>query len=150
MKVGIPKESSSVETRVAVIPAGAATLTKAGLQVVVESGAGLAAGFTDAAYAAQNATIASRAETLASDIILQVRAIPPANGLHAGQTVIGFADPLGSPQAVRDVAASGAAILSMELMPRITRAQSMDALSSMATIAGYKGCLLYTSDAADE
>ena len=142
MKVGIPKESSSGETRVAIIPAGAATLTKAGLQVVVESGAGLAAGFTDAAYAAQNATIASRAETLASDIILQVRAIPPANGLHAGQTVIGFADPLGSPQAVRDVAASGAAILSMELMPRITRAQSMDALSSMATIAGYKGVLL--------
>ena len=63
MKVGIPKESSSGETRVAVIPAGAATLTKAGLQVVVESGAGLAAGFTDAAYTAQNASIASRAET---------------------------------------------------------------------------------------
>ncbi len=76
MKVGIPKESSSGETRVAVIPAGAATLTKAGLQVVVESGAGLAAGFTDAAYAAQNATIASRAETLASDILLQVQGHP--------------------------------------------------------------------------
>ena len=71
-----------------------------------------------------------------------MRATPPANGLHAGQTVIGFADPLGAPQAIRDVAATGVAMLSMELMPRITRAQSMDALSSMATIAGYKGVLL--------
>ena len=77
-----------------------------------------------------------------SDILLQVRATPPANGLHAGQTVIGFADPLGAPQAIRDVAATGVSMLSMELMPRITRAQSMDALSSMATVAGYKGVLL--------
>jgi len=143
MRVGIPKETAQGETRVAVIPAGVATLIKAGLQVVVEAGAGSAAGFTDAAYTAQGATLASRADVLASsDILLQVRAIPPSNGLHPGQTVIGFADPLGSPQAIRDVAATGAALLSMELMPRITRAQSMDALSSMATIAGYKGVLL--------
>ena len=142
MKVGIPKESSSGETRVAVIPAGVATLTKAGLQVAVEQGAGLAAGFTDAAYTAQGATVVSRADALASDILLQVRATPPANGLHPGQTVIGFADPLGSPQVIRDVAATGVSMLSMELMPRITRAQSMDALSSMATVAGYKGVLL--------
>ena len=142
MRVGIPKETSPGETRVAVIPAGVATLTKAGLQVAVESGAGLAAGFTDAAYAAQGAAVVSRAEALAADILLQVRATPPANGLHAGQTVIGFADPLGAPQAIRDVAATGVSMLSMELMPRITRAQSMDALSSMATVAGYKGVLL--------
>ena len=142
MTVGIPKETAAGETRVAVIPAGAGALTKAGLQVAVESGAGLAAGFTDAAYAAQGATVVSRADALKSDIILQVRATPPANGLRAGQTVIGFADPLGAPQTVRDVAATGVSLLSMELMPRITRAQSMDALSSMATIAGYKGVLL--------
>ena len=78
----------------------------------------------------------------AADIVLQVRAIPAANGLHASQIVIGFADPLGAPQAIREIAATGASVLSMELMPRITRAQSMDALSSMATIAGYKGVLL--------
>ena len=142
MTVGIPKETAAGETRVAVIPAGAGALIKAGLAVGVESGAGLAAGFTDAAYAAQGATVVSRADALKSDIILQVRATPPANGLRAGQTVIGFADPLGAPQTVRDVAATGVSMLSMELMPRITRAQSMDALSSMATIAGYKGVLL--------
>jgi NAD(P) transhydrogenase subunit alpha len=143
MRVGIPKESGAGETRVAVIPAGVTTLVKAGLQVVVEAGAGAAAGFPDAAYSAQGATIQPRADVLSgSDILLQVRAVPPSNGLHTGQTVIGFADPLGSPQAVRDVAGTGAALLSMELMPRITRAQSMDALSSMATIAGYKGVLL--------
>jgi H+-translocating NAD(P) transhydrogenase subunit alpha len=142
MTVGIPKETAAGETRVAVIPAGAGALTKAGLQVAVESGAGLAAGFTDAAYAAQGATVVSRADALKSDILLQVRATPPANGLRAGQTVIGFADPLGAPQTLREVAATGVSMLSMELMPRITRAQSMDALSSMATVAGYKGVLL--------
>jgi NAD(P) transhydrogenase subunit alpha len=142
MRVGIPKETGAGETRVAVIPAGAATLIKAGLQVAVETGAGLAAGFPDAAYTSQGASVVSRTDVLGSaDILLQVRAIP-ANGLRAGQTLIGFADPLGSPRAVGDLAASGAALLSMELMPRITRAQSMDALSSMATIAGYKGVLL--------
>ena len=143
MRVGIPKESGAGETRVAVIPAGVTTLVKAGLQVAVEAGAGVAAGFPDAAYSAQGASVVPRADVLSgSDILLQVRAIPPSNGLHTGQTVIGFADPLGSPQAVREVAGTGAALLSMELMPRITRAQSMDALSSMATIAGYKGVLL--------
>jgi len=127
---------------VALIPAGVGTLAKAGLTVLVEHDAGLAAGFTDAAYTAQGATIVSRSEALEAEIILQIRSIPPGNGLRTGQTVIGFADPLGSPQAIRDAATSGAAFLSMELMPRITRAQSMDALSSMATIAGYKGVLL--------
>jgi H+-translocating NAD(P) transhydrogenase subunit alpha len=143
MRIGIPKETFPGETRVALVPAGVTTLTKAGLEVAVEAGAGLAAGFTDAAYAAQGARLESRADTLqSSDILLQVRAIPPSNGLRSSQTVIGFADPLGAPQAIRDVASTGVTMLSMELMPRITRAQSMDALSSMATIAGYKGVLL--------
>ena len=143
MRVGVPKETAARETRVALIPAGAATLIKAGLEVVVEAGAGEAAGFTDTAYREQGATLAHKGRRLSDhDIILQVRATPIAGPLRKGQTVIGFADPLGAPQAIREFAASGAALLSMELMPRITRAQSMDALSSMATIAGYKGVLL--------
>ena len=143
MRVGVPRETAPRETRVALIPAGVATLKKAGLEVVVESGAGDAAGFPDAAFREQGAAIGSRAEVFgSSDILVQVRALPPTDALRAGQAIIGFADPLGAPQAVRDFAASGASLLSMELMPRITRAQSMDALSSMATIAGYKGVLL--------
>ena len=143
MRVGVPKETVAGETRVALIPAGAATLKKIGLEVVVESGAGDAAGFPDAAFREQGAALAPRAEVFrSSDILVQVRALPRTEALRAGQVIIGFADPLGAPQAVRDFAASGASLLSMELMPRITRAQSMDALSSMATIAGYKGVLL--------
>jgi H+-translocating NAD(P) transhydrogenase subunit alpha len=143
MRVGVPRETFPRETRVALIPPGVAALKKSGLDVIVESGAGEAAGFPDTAFREQGATTASRAEVLgSSDILVQVRALPRTDALRAGQTVIGFADPLGSPQAVRDFAATGASLLSMELMPRITRAQSMDALSSMATIAGYKGVLL--------
>ena len=143
MKVGIPRETWTGETRVALIPASVATLTKAGLEVIVEEGAGTAAGFTDEAYRTQGAGVGSRSEVFGADILLQVRSAPGEPGsLRAGQTVIGFADPLGAPSDIASLAASGATLLSMELMPRITRAQSMDALSSMATIAGYKGVLL--------
>ncbi len=142
MKVGIPKETWPGETRVAVIPTGVAALKKAGLGIVVERGAGSAAGFPDAAYQAQGAEIAARSDVLGADILLTVRAVPAPGTLRAGQAVIGFADPLGAPRAIHDIAPSGAALLSMELMPRITRAQSMDALSSMATIAGYKAVLI--------
>jgi NAD(P) transhydrogenase subunit alpha len=143
MRVGIPKETWPGEARVAVIPAGAAALKKAGLDVAVQSGAGAAAGFTDEAYVQQGAAILDAAQIYGgADILLTVRATPPGGRMRAGQAVIGFADPLGSPEAIHQFAASGATLLSMELMPRITRAQSMDALSSMATIAGYKGVLL--------
>jgi len=143
MRVGIPKETYPGETRVAVIPAGAATLKKAGVDVAVETGAGTAAGFPDEAYRQQGAAILSRSDIFAgADVLLTVRATPPGGPLHPGQALIGFADPLGAPDAIHQVAATGATLLSMELMPRITRAQSMDALSSMATIAGYKGVLL--------
>ena len=143
MKVGIPKENWPGETRVAVVPAGVPTLTKAGLQVAVEKDAGTAAGFVDAAYQGQGAEVLSRDELFATaDILLTVRATPVNGAVRRGQAIIGFADPLGAPDAVRDAAQSGVTMLSMELMPRITRAQSMDALSSMATIAGYKGVLL--------
>jgi NAD(P) transhydrogenase subunit alpha len=144
MRVGIPKESWPGETRVALIPAAVPGLVKAGLEVAVEQGAGLAAGFRDEAYAAAGARILPRGEVFqTAAVILQVRATPPEpSRLGAGQAVIGFADPLGAPAVIRDVAATGATLLSMELMPRITRAQSMDALSSMATIAGYKAVLM--------
>ena len=143
MRVGIPRESWPGETRVAVIPAGAAALKKAGLDVAIEQGAGERAGFPDAAYLQQGAAILNRSEIFAdADVLLTVRATPLPGPLKRGQVVIGFADPLGAPGVIHDAAASGAALFSMELMPRITRAQSMDALSSMATIAGYKGVLL--------
>ena len=144
MKVGIPKETWPGEMRVAVIPAAIPGLLKAGLEVAIETGAGTSAGFTDDMYRAQGATLVSRSDLFkSSDIVLQVRAIPAdTSSLRTGQTVIGFADPLGAPEAIRNLAPTGINLFSMELMPRITRAQSMDALSSMATIAGYKAVLL--------
>jgi NAD(P) transhydrogenase subunit alpha len=144
MRVGVPKETWRGETRVALIPAAVPPLVKAGLDVIVEQGAGSAAGFPDDTYRSQGATVAPRSDVFGSaDVVLQVRATPATPALlRSGQAVIGFADPLGAPQSVREVAATGATLFSMELMPRITRAQSMDALSSMATIAGYKGVLL--------
>jgi NAD(P) transhydrogenase subunit alpha len=144
MTVGVARESWPGETRVALVPSAVTTLKKAGLDVVIERGAGAAAGFTDDAYAAQGARLADRPEVFASaDIVLQVRTSPAdAASFRRGQVVIGFADPLGSPAAIAQLGATGASVFSMELMPRITRAQSMDALSSMATIAGYKGVLL--------
>jgi NAD(P) transhydrogenase subunit alpha len=144
MNVGIPRETWPGETRVAVIPAAVPGLVKAGLAVAVEQGAGAAAGFVDEAYRAQGASVVTRAEVFkSSDILLQVRATPgELSLLRSGQAVIGFSDPLGAPATIRALAATGISLFSMELMPRITRAQSMDALSSMATIAGYKGVLL--------
>jgi len=125
--------------------------SKAGIQVIVESGAGAAAGFPDSAYADKGARVASRAEVFGSaDTIAQVRSFGanPQSGaadlkdLRAGQLVIGLFDPLNAPERVREFAATGAAGLAMELMPRITRAQNMDTLSSMATVAGYKAVLI--------
>ena len=144
MRVGVPRETWPGETRVSLIPSAVAPLKKAGLDVVVEQDAGTAAGFPSTAYEQAGASVASRDEVFAtSDILLQVRSIPSEGGrLRRGQVVIGFADPLGSPDAVLAFARSGAIGLSMELMPRITRAQSMDALSSMATIAGYKAVII--------
>ena len=144
MKVGVPRETWPGEHRVALIPPAAAALKKSGLDVVVEQDAGLAAGFPSAAYEQAGATVASRDAVFSTaDIILQVRSVPPERErLRKGQAVIGFADPLGDPDAIRVLAQAGVTAFSMELMPRITRAQSMDALSSMATIAGYKGVLM--------
>jgi NAD(P) transhydrogenase subunit alpha len=143
MRVGIPTESWPGETRVALIPSAVPGLIKAGLEVVVQEGAGMAAGFRDEAYRTHGASLGSRADAFGADIVLQVRSVPgDPSLLRKDQVVIGFADPLGAPEGVARLAPSGATLLSMELMPRITRAQSMDALSSMGTIAGYKAVLL--------
>lgn len=153
MRIGVLKESFPGETRVALVPAHLPPLVKAGHQVIVESGAGLAAGIADSAYADHGATIGSRQDALAADVLLQVRSAPanPAAGaaeiatLRRDQIVIGFSEPLSSAELTRALAARGVTSFSMELMPRITRAQSMDALSSMATITGYKAVLLAAS-----
>ena len=144
MKTGVLRESFPGENRVALTPAAVTALKKSGLDVLVERDAGTAAGFTDAAYEQAGASIVSRGDLFAgADILLQVRATPAdASKLRRGQVVIGFADPLGSPESIRALADAGVTAFSMELMPRITRAQSMDALSSMGTIAGYKGVLM--------
>jgi NAD(P) transhydrogenase subunit alpha len=150
MRLGVPQETFPGERRVAIVPGVVSILAKLGLDVVVEHDAGLAAGFPDAAYTEPHATIASRADVFQADIVAMVRA-PGANPISGdadtalmreGQLVIGFADPLTSIPAAEAVARRGARVVAMELVPRITRAQSMDALSSMATIAGYKAVLI--------
>ena len=152
MIVGVPKEAFPGERRVAIVPGVVPALAKASLDVLIEPSAGAEAGFTDAAYTDAGARLAaSRAQVFAdADVVLQVRS-PGAAGdagradleqLRAGQAIIGLSDPLGEPAAARAVAERGVIAFSMELIPRITRAQSMDALSSMATIAGYKAVLL--------
>ncbi len=152
MMIGTPKETFPGERRVAMIPAQLASLTKAGLTAVVESGAGAAAGFADAEFEEKGARIAaSRGDVFAqAETLLQVRTLganPEAGRgdldlLRSGQTVIGFCEPLSPGEAMKDLAARGVSVFSMELMPRISRAQSMDALSAMATIQGYKAVLL--------
>lgn len=155
MIVGVPKEIFPGENRVALIPDILPILKKSGFDVQIETNAGLAAGFTDKAYTDKGGTIcASRAELFAkSNIILQVRSLGANKDVGAsdlklfqkGQIVIGFAEPLSEPESIKLMAEAGVTSFSMELMPRITRAQSMDALSSMATTAGYKAVLLAAS-----
>jgi len=151
MIVAVPQESFPGETRVALIPASVPALKKAGLEVVVQSSAGQRAGFSDAQYSEKGAKIVQdRAELFTADVVLQVRAAganPEAGQadlgrFRQGQVVIGMCDPLGAPQPAQQVAARGVTLFALELLPRITRAQSMDVLSSMATVAGYRAVLL--------
>jgi len=152
MIVGVPRESFPGERRVALVPAVIPNLTKAGLEVVVEAGAGAAAGYPDADYAAKGAKIVSdRAEVFrAAHIVLQIlcygsndktgKADVPL--FRSGQVLIGFLRPLGSIETIQEIASKGVTSFSVELMPRTTRAQSMDVLSSMGTICGYKAVVL--------
>jgi NAD(P) transhydrogenase subunit alpha len=150
--VGVPKESYPRERRVALVPLVIPNLTKAGLEVIIESGAGEAAGYPDATYVEKGARIApDRAAVFsASDIVVQVLCYG-SNDITGkadlplykkGQTLIGFLRPFGSAEVVEQIAQAGVTAFSVELMPRTTRAQSMDALSSMATVCGYKAILL--------
>jgi len=152
MIIGVVRESWPGERRVALVPASVAPLVKAGHQVLVESNAGMSAGFTDGAYTEKGASITtSRGDVTArAEMLLRVKlgpaGFPTTEGdlaaLRPGQSVIAFLDPLSDHVLVRQLAERQVSVFSMELMPRITRAQSMDALSSMATIAGYKAVLL--------
>jgi NAD(P) transhydrogenase subunit alpha len=152
MIVGVVKESFPGETRVALVPAMLPQLERAGIEVLVERGAGSAAGFLDGEYENKGAAIVGTREEVfrRADVLAQVRAFganPEAGRadlekLRQGQVVIGLAEPLTADEANQAMASHGVTLFSMEMMPRITRAQSMDVLSSMATIAGYKAVLL--------
>jgi NAD(P) transhydrogenase subunit alpha len=152
MIVGVPRETYPGERRVALVPAVIPNLVKAGLQVVIEAGAGVEAGFPDSEYGAKGAKIlANRADVFAAaDIVIQLLCYGSNDQtgeadlplLRRGQVLIGFLRPLGAIETIQGIAATGATAFSVELMPRTTRAQSMDALSSMGTMCGYKAVLI--------
>jgi NAD(P) transhydrogenase subunit alpha len=149
MKAGVLKETWPGETRVAVVPGVVTALAKAGIELVVESGAGDAAGFPDAQYAEKGALLARRDEVLAgATLLLSVRSFAGAHDEEAVErlaprhVLVGLLDPLQRPEAVKRLAARGATSFALELLPRISRAQSMDALSSTATMVGYKAVLV--------
>ncbi len=151
LTIGAPGETFPGERRVALTPRASEALGKLGASVVIEQSAGADAGFPDEQYVGRGARVVTRAEVFQqSDIVVQVRALGanPEEGradlplLRPGQLVIGFGEPLTAVREMSDLARAGVSFFAMELMPRITRAQSMDALSSMATIAGYRGVLL--------
>ncbi len=155
MIVGIPRETYPDERRVAIVPAHLQQVSKEGHQVVLEAGAGERAGFGDAEYRAKGARLLPNRDDLfrESEVVLQVRGYGSNKKAgrddlartRSGQIVVGMFDPLSEPEAVKEIAGTGAAAFALELMPRITRAQSMDVLSSMATVAGYKAVLLAAS-----
>lgn len=152
MIVGVPREIYPGERRVGLVPAVVPNLAKAGLEVVVEAGAGVEAGFPDAEYVAKGAKIvADRTEVFrVADIVVQVLCYGSNDQTGAadlplfrrGQVLIGFLRPLGSLETIQAIAATGVTSFSVELIPRTTRAQSMDALSSMGTMCGYKAVLI--------
>jgi NAD(P) transhydrogenase subunit alpha len=152
--VGVPRETFPGERRVAIIPRSCDVLQKSGIGVVVEHSAGSEAGFPDEIYLARGARLASRDEVFReAEVIAQVRCLGanPEEGrsdlplLRSGQALVGFGEPLTALKESSDLAETGVSFFALELMPRITRAQSMDALSSMATISGYRAVLLAAS-----
>ena len=149
MKAGVLKESWPAEARVAVVPGVLPVLSKAGIDVLIESGAGVAAGHPDAQYAERGASVVARDAVLSGcELVLSVRSFAGAHDKDAiarlgpQHVVVGFLEPLMRPDGVRALAARGATSFALDLLPRITRAQSMDALSSTATVVGYKAVLL--------
>ena len=155
MLLGIPSEIKTGERRVALAPSNVRSLADKGVEILFQSGAGVSAGYPDTDYADAGATLVDARERIfaEADIILQVQSFGANNEnsdsdlklLRHGQLVIGMMDPLASPQAAQSVAATGASAIALELVPRISRAQSMDVLSSMATLSGYKSVLMGAS-----
>lgn len=143
MVVSVPKETVPSEQRVGLVPELVPKLTKAGLDVVVQSGAGISAGFLDAAYVEKGARLEAEVFDKA-DIILKVQppTIEEIARMKEGSILIGFLQPYTNATGIKALAARKVTAFSMELMPRITRAQPMDALSAMSTIAGYKAVLI--------
>ena len=152
MIVGVPKEIYPKERRVALVPAVIPSLKKAGIDVLVEAGAGIEAGYPDTEYIEKGARLTANREELfqAADILVQFlcHGANDKTGsadlalMRKGQAVVGFLRPLGTMKTLQEIADRGVTSFSVELMPRTTRAQSMDALSSMATICGYKAVVL--------
>lgn len=156
LTVGVPRETYPGERRVALIPAAVTALKKAKLNIVVEAGAGIEAGFADADYSAAGVQVAaSRGEVFSTaNVILQVRtaganrnlARADFDSLRPGQSLIGLCDPFAEPSLMSELATRNVSCFALELLPRITRAQSMDVLSSQASLAGYKAVLLAANE----
>jgi NAD(P) transhydrogenase subunit alpha len=155
MIVGVPRETFPSERRVALVPASVPLLVKAGCNVMIEQGAGYLAGYTDAAYHEKGATVGTSRDVVfaEADAIFQLvgTGANPTRGpedlgrFRPGQAAFGFQRALGNPEALQELARTGASVFAIEMMPRITRAQSMDALSSMSTAAGYSAVMLAAS-----
>jgi NAD(P) transhydrogenase subunit alpha len=145
MIIGVPTETAPGERRVALVPETVARLKKSGVEVRVQRVAGHAAAFLDSAYEEAGATLVpDAAAVFAADLVVKVQRPTDAelDGMHAGQALLAFLSPLGDPKSVEKYSARKITALSMDAIPRITRAQSMDALSSQANIGGYKAVLL--------
>jgi NAD(P) transhydrogenase subunit alpha len=144
MRLGVPKETASGERRVALVPDAAARMVKEGVDVLVEAGAGESAGFADEAYRDAGASVGSREEALGADVVVKVQKPSPDEMglLREGAVVIGFLQPLTDSEGIERLAARGVTAFAMESIPRISRAQSMDALSSQANVGGYKAVLI--------
>ena len=144
MRVAVPKEIRPGEKRVALVPDIISKLTKAGLEVTIESGAGVAAEFSDAQFVAAGATVTSGDVISTADVILSVQPLTPdaMNSLKKGAITISFLSPTTAADSIDAAVSAGITALSLELVPRISRAQSMDALTSQALCAGYKAALV--------
>ena len=144
IRIAVPKENAAREARVALVPESVAKLVKSGATVSVEHDAGLAAGFTDANYVTAGATIAVDFASVVTDATLVCKVQPPTASevaaLPAAATLICYLAQSGSAETIAALAGRTVNALALEKVPRITRAQSMDVLSSQATVSGYKGC----------
>ncbi len=153
MRIGIPSERGHRERRVAITPSGAAALVEDGHEVLIERGAGQEAGFADDRYREAGASIETRDRVIVDgQLVVQIDGPGPDDlideawsGIGSDHVLIALHDPLGQPERAKALAGTGATSIALELLPRITRAQSMDVLSSMATVAGYEAVLLAAS-----